>query len=266
VQLAGLAPPFAGKYVLTSTRHEFSPEFGYRTGFSASNTSERSLFGAANATSRHRPEISGVVPAIVTSVQDPEHRGRVKIKLPWLADSYESWWARTVQAGAGKDRGAAVLPEVGDEVLVAFEQGDLGHPYVLGGLYNGKDQPLGGWPANIDAGSGQVVRRGLVSRTGMSVDFLEAAGAESIRISSNDGAQKIVLTQTASKGIEMVSEGPLKITAKQAVEVTTATADVTIKGVNVDIEAQANLTLKGANTQLTGSAAATVSGALVKIN
>ena len=53
------------------------------------------------------------------------------------------WWARTVQPGAGKDRGAAGLPEVGDEVLVAFAQGDLEHPYVLGGLYNGMDKPTG---------------------------------------------------------------------------------------------------------------------------
>ncbi len=267
VQLAGVSPPFAGKYVLTSTRHEFSPEFGYRTTFTASSTSERSLFGAANATSRQRAGISGVVPAIVTSVQDPEHRGRVKIKLPWLADSYESWWARTVQAGAGKDRGAAVLPEVGDEVLVAFEQGDLGHPYVLGGLYNGKDQPHGGWAANIDSGSGQVVRRGLVSRTGMKVDFLEAAGSEAIEVSSNDGKQKIVLTQTGSKGIEIVSEGPLTVKALQAVEVTSDTGNLKLKAVSIDIEAQTNLNLKaGVNAELSGSALATVKGALVKIN
>jgi uncharacterized protein involved in type VI secretion and phage assembly len=249
VQLAGLAAPFAGKYVLTATRHEFSPEFGYRTSFTASNTSERSLFGAANATSRHRAEISGVVPAVVTSVQDPDHRGRVKIKLPWLADSYESWWARTVQAGAGKDRGAVVLPEVGDEVLVAFEQGDLGHPYVLGGVYNGKDEPKGGWAANIDGGSGQVIRRGLVSRTGMKVEFLEAAGSEAIQISTNDGAQKVVVTQSGSRGIEISSPGDLKLT-----------------GMNVEIEAQANLTIKGVNAELDGSAVATVKGALVKIN
>jgi uncharacterized protein involved in type VI secretion and phage assembly len=267
VQLAGVAAPFAGKYVLTSTRHEFAPDFGYRTTFTASSTSERSLFGAANATSRQRAEISGVVPAIVTSVQDPENRGRVKIKLPWLADTYESWWARTLQTGAGKDRGAAVLPEVGDEVLVAFEQGDLGHPYILGGLYNGKDQPHGGWPANIDSGSGQVIRRGLVSRTGMKVDFLEAAGSEAIEISSNDGKQKIVLTQTASKGIEILSEGPVTVKAMQAVEVTTDTGNVKIKGLNVDIEAQTNLNLKaGVNAELSGSAVATVKGALVKIN
>ena len=169
--------------------------------------------------------------------------------------------------GAGKDRGAAVLPEVGDEVLVAFEQGDLGHPYILGGLYNGKDQPHGGWAANVDSGSGQVVRRGLVSRTGMKVDFLEAAGAEAIEISSNDGKQKIVLTQTGSKGIEIVSEGPLTVKAMQAVEVTTDTGNLKIKAVNIDIEAQTNLNLRaGVNAELRGSAVATVQGALVKIN
>ena len=268
VQLVGVSAPFAGKYVLTSTRHEFAPEFGYRTLFSASNASERSLFGTAGAAAaRARPEVSGVVPAIVTSVQDPEHRGRVKIKLPWLADTYESWWARTVQPGAGEDRGAAVLPEVGDEVLVAFEQGDLGHPYILGGLYNGKDMPHGGWAANVDGTSGKVVRRGLVSRTGMKVDFLEAAGSEAIEISSNDGAQKVVLTQTGSKGIEILSEGPLTVKAMQAVEVTTDTGNLKIKAVNVDIEAQANLNLKaGVNAELSGSALAAVKGALVKIN
>ncbi len=152
-------------------------------------------------------------------------------------------------------------------MLVAFEQGDLGHPYVLGGLYNGKDQPHGGWAANIDSGSGQVVRRGLVSRTGMKVDFLEAAGSEAIEVSSNDGKQKIVLTQTGSKGIEIVSEGPLTVKALQAVEVTSDTGNLKLKAVSIDIEAQTNLNLKaGVNAELSGSALATVKGALVKIN
>ncbi len=274
VQLVGVAPPFAGKFVLTSTRHEFAPEFGYRTLFTASNASERSLYGTTNPAARHRSEVSGVVPAIVTSVQDPDQRGRVKIKLPWLADTYESWWARTVQPGAGKDRGAVVLPEVGDEVLVAFGHGDLGHPYILGGLYNGQDAPHGGWAANVDGTSGQVVRRGLVSRTGMKVDFLEAAGSELIEISSNDGAQKVTLTQSGTKGIEILSEGPCTVKAKQAVEVSTGAGDVTIKGVNVTIEAMAALDLKGLNVkvagkasaELSGAATATVKGAVVRIN
>ncbi len=65
----------------------------------------------------------------------------MKLTFPWLSDSYVSDWARTVQPGAGKDRGAMVLPEVGDEVLVLFEQGDIRRPYVLGGLYNGDRHP-----------------------------------------------------------------------------------------------------------------------------
>jgi len=215
-----------------------------------------------------------VVPAIVTSAKDPDQLGRVKIKLPWLADSYESWWARTVQPGAGKDRGAAVLPEVGDEVLVAFAQGDLEHPYVLGGLYNGVDKPLGGWAPNVDGTSGEIVRRGFVSRSGMVLELLERAGAESVVLSTNGGAQKIVLTQTAAKGIEILSEGPLKVQAKQAVDVSTTGGNVTLKGMNVTVEATGNLELKGTNVKLAGQAMAevsasgptTVKGAIVRIN
>lgn len=275
IQLVGVAEPFTGKYVLTSTRHEFSPDFGYRTLFTASNRSERSLFGTTTAATRTQPDVSGVVPAIVTNTKDPKNMGRVKLKFPWLSESYESGWARITQPGAGADRGAAVLPEVNDEVLVAFEQGDFGRPYVLGGLYNGVDKPHGGWAANIDSGSGQVIRRGLVSRTGMKVDFIEKTGSdEKVEISSNDGKQKIHVIQKPTAGIEIVSEGPVKVTAKQDVEVTTASGNVKISGTNVDVEAKGNLNLKGAavkvagqaTAELSASGATTVKGAVVKIN
>ena len=170
MKVVGVGDQFSGKYVLTSTRHDFSPDHGYRTSFCASNTSERSLYGMTNAAALERPQISGVVPAVVTNAKDPDQLGRVKIKLPWLADSYESWWARTVQPGAGKDRGAAILPEVGDEVLVAFAQGDLEHPYVLGGLYNGMDKPHGGWAKNVDGtiGPDRAPRLRVADRHGAS--------------------------------------------------------------------------------------------------
>ncbi len=274
VKVVGVGDQFSGKYVLTSTRHEFSPDHGYRTSFCASNTSERSLYGTTNGVARERPQICGVVPAIVTSAKDPDQLGRVKIKLPWLADSYESWWARTVQPGAGKDRGAAVLPEVGDEVLVAFTQGDLEHPYVLGGLYNGVDRPHGGWAANVDGTSGEVVRRGFASRSGMVLEFLDRAGSESVVLSTNGGAQKVVLTQTASKGIEIISEGPLTVQAKQAVDVSTTSGNVSLKGMNVSIEATSTLDLKGTSVKLAGQATAevsasgttTIKGSIVRIN
>ena len=91
----------------------------------------------------------------------------MKLTFPWLSDDYVSDWARTVQPGAGKDRGFCVLPEVGDEVLVAFEQGDVRRPYVLGGLFNGVDTAAR--PArstDVDGGTGAINRRSLVSRRG----------------------------------------------------------------------------------------------------
>jgi uncharacterized protein involved in type VI secretion and phage assembly len=63
------------------------------------------------------------------------------VKYPALGDGVESWWARMAAPGAGKDRGQLMLPIVGDEVLVAFEHGDVQRPYVLGSLWNGHDEP-----------------------------------------------------------------------------------------------------------------------------
>ena len=100
--------------------------------------------------------------AQVSDVNDPEGQGRVTLTFPWLSDDYVSDWARTLQPGAGKGRGAMVVPEVGDEVLVAFEQGDLRRPYVLGGLYNGVDTaPDGRRGAASTAAPGAVNRRSV---------------------------------------------------------------------------------------------------------
>lgn len=274
VQLVGVGAPFAGKYVLSSTRHEFSPERGYLTTFVVSNTSERTLYGATSGATKTRTRIGGVVPALVTNVKDPEKQGRVKIQLPWLSDSYESWWARPVFTGGGPERGLVVLPEVGDEVLVAFGQDNVQQPYILGGLYNGKDLPDKAWGEHIDPNTGAVKRRAWTSRTGMSVEFLDGPTEQKVTVSTNNGAQKIALLQTAGKGIEIVSEGPVKITGKQDVEVSTGAGAMTLKGTSIKIEATGSLDLKGATVKVAGQGAAelsasgvtTVKGSMVKIN
>src|SRR5437868_3604561 len=97
--------------------------------------------------------ISGVVVGVVTNNQgDPDGLGRVKVKFPWLSNEEESFWARVAAPMAGKERGFYFLPEVEDEVLVAFEQGDVRFPYVVGSLWNGKDAP----PAKNDDGKNNV--------------------------------------------------------------------------------------------------------------
>src|SRR5215468_3357359 len=84
----------------------------------------------------------GVEMGIVTNVKDPEMLGRVKLCFPRLPGKPESDWARVAQPAAGEGRGFYWVPQVNDEVLVAFERGQTNHPYVIASLWNGKDKPM----------------------------------------------------------------------------------------------------------------------------
>ena len=273
VALANVGSTFDGKYTLSSTRHDFTPDDGYLVRFAASNDSERSLLGAASGGSRAR-RVSGTVPAIVTNTKDPEQQGRVKLRFPWLSDSFEGPWARVLQPGAGKGRGLTLLPEVNDEVLVGFAMEDFDHPYVLGGLHNGQDLPDPGWADHVDSTDGSVKRRGWTSRTGMDVEFLESPQEERLVVSTNAGAQRVELTQTGSKGIHIVSEGALEVTARNDITLSTGSGNLDLKGTNVTVEATGALDLKGMNvkvagsatSELSGGASATVKAAMVRIN
>jgi uncharacterized protein involved in type VI secretion and phage assembly len=84
--------------------------------------------------------MDGVAIGIVTNTNDPEKLNRIKVKLPWLANDYETDWLRVVWPMAGQGRGFSFLPEVDDEALLAFDHGHANVPYVIGFLHNGKDK------------------------------------------------------------------------------------------------------------------------------
>lgn len=132
----------------------------------------------------------GVAPATVIDIKDPDGQGRVQITLPWCPDSggrrYEAW-ARMTTLFAGKDRGSWFLPDVGDELLVAFENGDPARPYVLGGLWNGSDSP----PESMDGG-GQNNKKVLKSRNGVTITLDDQQGGEKL-ILETPGGQKLIL-------------------------------------------------------------------------
>ncbi|PYF99181.1 Uncharacterized conserved protein, implicated in type VI secretion and phage assembly [Georgenia satyanarayanai] len=271
VHVVDVGPEFSGKYVLTTVRHELDERQGYVTAFTAADVSDRSVYGVIAG--GQPPAAAGwkVTTALVTNVKDPDGMGRVKVKFPF-ADGYESWWARPVQLGAGADRGVSWLPEVNDEVLVAFG-GSFDEPYVLGGLYNGKDRAGKGWNAHVHS-DGTVKRRALTSRSGMVVEFLEDGQQDALTVSTNNGAQHLTLTQTGQKGVILVSQGPLEVTAEQDVtvtgkrnvSVTTSTGDLSLKAMNVTIEASAKLALKAAQLSAEAQASAALTGATVKVD
>jgi phage protein D len=247
---------FAGKYVITSSRHVFDKD-GYRTRFVVSGRQDRSLLhlaGGSNGGGSAASGINGVVVALVTNNDDPDKGGRVKLKFPWLADDYESDWARLVSLGAGPDSGAVWLPEVNDEVLVAFEFGDIRRPYVVGGLWNGVDKPRLGGPL-FD--NGKVKRRGFVSRKGHRFVFLDSDGDAGIALLTSNDSLKIALKESATE-IHVKSDGTILIES---------TGDLTIKGsANVSVEAGAQLTLKGATVTVSASGPVDIDGTPIQLN
>lgn len=84
-------------------------------------------------------KINGVVVGIVKS--KPDDMGRIDVYFPWLSEENKSYPARVATMMAGPGRGSWFMPELEDEVLVAFEHGDVNHPYIVGFLWNGKDKP-----------------------------------------------------------------------------------------------------------------------------
>ncbi|SEC79139.1 Uncharacterized conserved protein, implicated in type VI secretion and phage assembly [Amycolatopsis tolypomycina] len=262
VTLTGVGKPFSGKYTLTSTRHLFNADVGYTTEFTVSGRQERSLYGlvAGGAKNASWP---GVVPAVVSDLKDPAKLGRVKLTFPWLDKDFASTWARTVQPGAGKDRGAVVLPEVGDEVLVGFEHGDFEAPYVLGGLYNNKDAaPSKFTKPVVDANSGEVAVRGFVSRKGHKLEFAEDDG---IILSSGD-AKFVVKIDQKNQVIEVTSGKSVTVKAQNGVSIDAGTGPLELKGQKVSVKSQTDASIEAsAQLKLSGTAGAKLEGATVSV-
>ncbi|CAG7642815.1 VgrG-related protein [Actinacidiphila bryophytorum] len=308
VTLANVGPPFEGKYTISSSRHVFDPDVGYQTWVTVSGRSNRSLYGLASGGGRDgggsggpgaADRVGGLVNATVTDTRDPEDRGRVRLAFPWLSDDYVSDWARTAGLG-GKGGGGVFIPEVGDEVLVGFEQGRVDQPYVLGSLYNGVDRPSPHDVPLVDSTTGAVNRRSLVDRSGDRLELLDAAGGgpQGVRLSTGDGKVTLHLDRTATK-VVLNSDGSVEVEAKQKVtvkaeqgvsvdagsgklELTGDSVKVSARsGVQVDggsgalqLQTQGQVAVKGvsvgvegsASTEIKGGATCSISAALVKIN
>jgi uncharacterized protein involved in type VI secretion and phage assembly len=145
----------------------------------------------------------------------------------------ESTWARLVAPGGGSGRGMLWIPEVNDEVLVAFEHGDPNFPVVIGGLWNGKDAPpKDGNKSGADkwvSGDGKVNQRVLMSRSGHVISLDDTQGGEQIRIYDKSGKNYLTVDTTSNK-ITVHSQGNLELTAEQ---------DIAIKAVNGKISMNA---------------------------
>lgn len=198
-------------------------------------------------------KITGVVIGVVTDNQDNEGMGRVKVKFPWRDDGDDSYWARIASMMAGADRGAYFLPEVGDEVLVAFDHGDIHHPYILGALWNGSDPP----PETNRDGKNNI--RIIRSRSGHEIIFDDnaEAGQEKLEIHTNaghkivlddsTGQEKIEITDKSGNNSVVIDSVQNSISIKSNMKLSIESQMIDIKsGGMMNIEATGNLMIKGA--------------------
>jgi uncharacterized protein involved in type VI secretion and phage assembly len=193
---------------------------------------------------------NGVAVAVVTNNKDPNALCRVKVRYPWQEGQRAGYWARLAMPMAGNDRGVVLIPEVGDEVVVAFERGDLRFPYVLGSLWNGNDKPP------LANSNGKNDKRIFKSRKGHKLLFddgahgvVEVAHVDGRRVVFDDDGIRVEDAQGNRVEIESAS-GKMSIVANGA---------LSIKAATITIEATGTLNLKA-------SATLNVQGALVNIN
>jgi len=254
--------------------------------------------------------INGVVIGIVVDNNDPDDLYRVKVKFPWIKESdgkytdvpddesFVSTWARIATFMAGNERGAFWLPEVDDEVLVAFEHGDLRRPFIIGSLWNGQDKAI----HTNQSQDGKNNFRSIRSRSGHMLQFLDDADgkerivlqtmvaadetqkdAESrdghfIVIEHTDGDEKIeiydrkqknyiLIDSTNDKIMVQSKEGDITISAPQGKITIEAKEFVTKSSEKTTVGADGAMEIKGQQTiDVKASSTMTLKGAQVKIN
>jgi phage protein D len=171
LSLQNMGTRYSGDYYITETRHHYIHR-NYTTNFTVRGLREGSLLSTLPPKTHLQPGQTLLV-GLVTNNYDPEGLGRVRVKFPTLTMDHESQWARVVGLGAGIEKGFYCLPEVDDEVLVAFEHGDIHRPYIIGGVWNGKDKTVETVDNTIQQGQGQVSVRTIKTRTGHLIRFVE---------------------------------------------------------------------------------------------
>jgi uncharacterized protein involved in type VI secretion and phage assembly len=174
-------------------------------------------------------KLNGVFSALVTDNVDPDNLGRVKVRLPQLGESDprgHDAWARLATLMAGQNRGTWFIPDMNDEVLVAFEAGDVRRPYVIGSLWNVSNMP----PESIDTNNNKKLLR---SRNGVKITLDDQSGQESF-IVETPGGQKITL-KDGPGAIEIADSNGNSVKLETAGVTVNASAKVTINASIVEI-------------------------------
>jgi len=203
LSILGLGKRFSGDYHLTQVTHTFSVEQGFRTAFEVQGGPR-----VPDSVSEPRAVAQGLAVARVNQI---DAQGRVTLLFPWLAPDYVSDWVRVASPMAGKGRGLYLPLQVDDEVLVAFEQGDIDRPFVLGAVWNASASPpdlqQGSASGSSDAEKRQYAFR---SPGGLALWFDDKAR----RIVLGDGEKNQLIIDAREGSVSLKVAGDLALEGK----------------------------------------------------
>ena len=277
-----------GNFVVTQVVHSADARSNYTCTFEAIPQDD-----AYPDSTAYPVPFCGVQPAVVTDNKDPDKMGRVKVKLHW--QNSPTPWVPVSVPHAGKERGFFFMPEINDEVLVGFQNGDASQPYVAGSIWHGKSLPEPPDDKN------QFKR--ITTKSGNAILFDDTAGKETLQIINADGSNSIVLTMDSGGSVEITSKNVMNFEAKemnfksdkilfdaqQTIDVKAGqkitmkgTSEVSLAGANIKVSADAEVAIKGnasaklqgaqvsvkgdAQASVEGGAMAVLKGGIVMIN
>lgn len=267
ITLNGVGDRFNGKVVVAALHHECSSgnwttevTFGMEPEWFAETADNKNAAKQLGLIT----QVQGMQIGIVTQLEsDPESENRIKVRIPVLSNSEEGVWARVATLDAGNNRGSFYLPEIGDEVIVAFINNDPNHPVVVGMLNSSaKPAPLQASDSNPE--------KGFVSREQIKMIFnddeksykLETPGGKKITLSDKDNLVQIEdengnIIKMEPSGVQIESASALKIKAA---------ADITIEAVNIKLSPSSNFSVSAGGCELkAGSGSASMSAPSVKV-
>lgn len=275
VELQGVGDRFNGKAFISAVRHDvFQGSWHTSVQFGLSPdcfhlTTENILDSSAAGL---LPGVHGLQIGKVVQLQnDPDGEHRILVRLPVVDNAAQGTWARMASLDAGNDRGAFFRPEIDDEVVVGFINGDPRDAVVLG-MLNSSAKPA---PITVKDTNHE---KGFFTRSKMRVHFhdetktitIDTPAGNSIELDEK-GSSITIKDQNGNStimkpaGIEMKSKGNISIEASGKIDIK-AGAALTISAAQMTLSAQGPMEVKGATAKLSSPGITEISGSLVKIN
>ena len=267
VEVTGIGRRFAGKQYVAGVRHSFTDgNWETDVAFGLSPVPHAATYPVtAHRAGGLLPAVNGLQIGIVTALgNDPDGEDRIKVRLPLVSAAEEGVWARLSTLDAGDGRGTYFRPEIDDEVVVGFLDGDPRFPVVLGQCHSSAK------PAPETATDDNDLK-GYVSRSKLKLTFdddklvvvVETPAGN--RLTLSEDGKKVSLEDQNGSTVTLDDGG---ITLTSAKDITLkASGDVTVEGTNVEFKAQSNFKAEGqSGADLKSSGTLTLKGSLVQIN